>query len=386
MPYFIPVIPKMLYYYSDNVLLPLRSILSVSPEFYINTVNLLLEKEYSLDMNMFRELFRVLYQNKKCPIRHLVRFCRINKDSFKNIADYNIISYFLSNITSYEDAEFIISNSENKINIKEIIEYYSSNPMSYGIGYLLLILFNQNKKYKEEYLSVFISEILNSQDLMKNSIALIFISNYKLYDIFQNIIQEKGYSFAFKKINTNLSITDKVNFHTLVSTIYRLLHKKQSLENLTNLIGIITHAKVIKKYHYHYLLLIKGLNIQYTSTILPIAECSSEIQLNDLIKVIIIHSDLVNKRLITSMKQIEKNSSELNFRNEYLYLLKIGDIIQCKAVNVNNKIILSPVGLGKHIKVIVINKNFMEINQKYTYEAKVVQAMSPNLYKVKLMN
>lgn len=377
-PYLKSIIPNILNNARKHHNEILKTILNKKASYYIsNIIEYYSNSLITIDKEIFIEIISTLISSNNYKPKKIIEFIKLWKGieidiekcdlrkllySIDTIEDFLFLSGKFGLIENYLD--FIYNKINYKISLKE--------------SFMIFCIINLNKNKLRNVLNTIIKKLIISSDKNCFVLGLFLILSYNLMNNFRNELPNEKFSLLFL-IGSFDSLTSEDIFYERSRLIIRKLQENEIKSKIDSYVGMKFNCRILSKWKYHYVTTSpSGIS---NSSLLPICETNLELNINDEIKVIIVHVDSKSLRLYTSQKQIDKDKDCLFFNMKFLEIIKKGDIISCK-VNKGDKIRLVPIGMGKSLKCILAKNNQEFDCNIYKQEFIVQEVIKPFLIKV----
>lgn len=375
------IIYSILNYYSNNLIYPVTKILSTHPEFYIKTVIEYIGNKDRLNNNLFSKIWCLIKSTDRVKAKHIINYIRFRPKNFVIDLDKTLSQRLLIETNSIDDLKFLSDQLLLDYNKNDIIDSRASTKLSIQRGFILFFLIRKNKEYKKRKLDTLINQLFTANEPIKLCLSIIFIFYFNKLNSFLHLLKP-SHTTALINLTKKELLDDFNGFSNACLRMLSVFNDTIYAENINSYLGKTIRCKVVSKWRYHYVLQSPAGILN--SSLLPIEETEAPLDVTDEIKVTVIYVDQKNLRLITSIKQLGVPSNELQFKRDYLNIVRKDDIIDCKVSKFENGLRISPVGFGKRLRCKVINEDFDYVPSKRNYQAKVVQIVSPFYIKVEV--
>ncbi|OHT45855.1 hypothetical protein [Flavobacterium tructae] len=355
----------------------LNAILKNNSNFYISKIiEFYNSSEIEIEEDQYRLIVNNLIDCKNNKTKYLIDFIKL-KNEITLYIEKEKINAIAQKIDDYNDFKFWINKFDIEINYVNYVNDKVKSDISLKVSYLIFCLIVKNKKKFRNYLHSLIQNLIQREDKRCLVLGIFLISYFNKINIFKENLSSENLSLFFL-IQNKINLKERECFTRTELQITKKLREINIKENLDSFKGKIYHTKVLSIWKYHYVL--HSGNYGLKPSLLPFDETIETLKINDQVSVIGLHIDNKNLRLYTSQKQLKNHS--LRFNPKHLNILNKDDIIKCKIFFNDERIRLSPIGLGKDFKCMLMKKYDTADFPLKSQEFVVTQVINPFFVKV----
>jgi len=365
----------------------IKVFVEANSEFYISDINRFLsENKEKIHYNneIVNEIVEIIIKDE-LKFHQVVAFLKLIEEHIKYSITESHKLYVINSIPSVykiDNVLYFIELFKLDIKINDIIKKIIDNDETTSL-YMLLSLIKKLDKNKQTEL---ITNLFQTNKNSRVATALILMHKHKLNSKFKlffyhNEMIKKVYNECTWRIDNKTLELDEYNQTIMIigQKIDFEIHRR----NLQIHLGKIIKFKVYTELPYHYLLNVN--DMQNTKILLPKAETVVDKLQKKNNQGRIIHIDKNRNRAYVSMKQLVGSVSNINFNEDYQYIIRQDEFFDCKIGLLDGKYKVNPIRLGKKLIKVKIAQKLEQIQLEKKYQALVKKVTNYDIVEVELI-